>query len=297
MNFLEKRRAEIAKNIYNKIVERNLESFNSSLNSTINLKENLNNSDINLESLDNTLNIFAIKNNIEMDMSNVNMTSSQPINRSGEQIIAVNLENITSWVNYFESVTQDENETDKKRLLLKVIGLKPELNTFYLNNYSSDYIKIKENLLKFRVNSDKFYPVDLKINLENKNVKEHVKDIYRSFSNRKDLPLELLKSLLPEKVRKFILNHEINDIDRLAELCQVANDQLNSIFCRFCKKSNHTEDKCWSKSKNYNNFKNKHHFKNNERFRNYNNFNHFKNNNSFKHKNKDQNRGGDVKIK
>jgi hypothetical protein len=290
MNYLKDTRAEIAKKIVEKVALRNRSFSNIDLSSTID--ENLINNSINLNK---SLNLVALKHNIVMNMSNETMVNNTlPMNKEGEQIIPINIDNIKSWFSYFESVTQNELEIDKKRLLLKLVGTNNVLGNFYLDNYNNSYNIIKDNLLAFKVTSSKFFPVDLKINLENKNVSEHIKEVYNSFCGRKDLPLELTKALLPDKVKRFVLNHEVNDITRLAELCQMANEQFKVSHCKRCGKAGHTVDNCWSKNRpNFYNrnssFRNR--FSSNNNNNSYkNNFKHSHNNNNNNNYNKDKNR-------
>ena len=199
---------------------------------------------------------FNEDNQIENNYKQVRpkMNSFLVTTKDDQEIMPYTPEKPEKWFPYFEEVTKNE-AGDRKKLLTKVLAAEPDMKNVLLENYTKTYSELKEVIIEYAKAQKKaaaFYSVDYKFpKIRQSDVREKFMRIYKSYEERRDgLPLELVKANLHSTVRKYVLNHEANTIDRVIELAEqaMANrpEGEKALRCFTCNRVGHKAVECYS---------------------------------------------------
>ena len=145
------------------------------------------------------------------------MTSFCITTEEGNEILAFTPERAERWFEYFEGETASE-QANRKKYLVKVICQEAELKNVLLDHHAKAYSELKSVLIDhIKTNKKKvaYYPVDHKIaKYRQGDIREQHTKIYESYASREsELPLELLKTNLPGRVKEYVRNNEATTID------------------------------------------------------------------------------------
>ena len=168
------------------------------------------------------------------------------------EVLAFTPERPEKWFQYFEQVTLDDIP-NRKKYLTKMFSQDTDLKNILLDNYNSDYNHIKSAIIEAVKSSTRsvFYSVEHKMpKYRQEDVRANYRRVYDSLKLRADeLPLEVLKAMLPGKIKEFVRNHEANDIERVIALAEqataVPSAQDKLIRCFNCNKVGHKAGECW----------------------------------------------------
>lgn len=221
------------------------------------------NSELNVISLNSNENEQSqndVSNTIESAIARggYSMNSFAITNKTGEEILPFTIERPEKWFGYFEQQTSEE-VADRKKLLTRVLSIENDLKDVMLDHFQKGYEDLKSAVIEHcnsLKKSAQFFAVDYKIpKYRQHDVRPNYQKIYSSYQDRsKTLPLELLKTNLPNPIKSYVMNHEATTIERVIELAEQATgvraEEEKTIRCFICNKAGHRKSQCYANQQN-----------------------------------------------